>query len=75
MISNQLKKWDFTFDVLMYHWLIILRDFKPLMLARENPEELRLNGHVDGDAFLYLVRLVELIDQNKFGMCISVCMR
>jgi hypothetical protein len=51
----------------MYHWMAVLRDFYPLKLARENPEELRLNGHVDAEGFAYLKRVVHIIDAVGFG--------
>jgi hypothetical protein len=56
----------------MYHWMAVLRDFYPLKLARENPEELRLNGHVDAVGFAYLKRVVHIIDEVGFGTY-SIC--
>lgn len=69
VVTNQLKKWDWAVKVLTYHWMAVLRDFYPLKLARENPEELRLNGHVDAEGHAYLMRVVHIIDLIGFGMC------
>jgi hypothetical protein len=71
VVSNQLKKWDFAFKIITYHWMAVLRDFWPLKLARENPEELRVNGHVDAEGFAYLMKITRIFDQIGFGMCKS----
>ncbi|KAF1977848.1 hypothetical protein BU23DRAFT_577794 [Bimuria novae-zelandiae CBS 107.79] len=63
VVSNQLKKWEHSFEVLMYHWQAILRDFEPFKLARENPEELRERGHIDHEAFEYVVKVASIVDR------------
>jgi hypothetical protein len=49
--------------------MAVLREFFPLKLARENPEELRVNGHVDAEGFAYLMKITRIFDQIGFGMC------
>jgi hypothetical protein len=50
--------------------MAVLRDFYPLKLARENPEELRLNGHVDAEGFAYVMRVTHIISTLGFtGVC------
>lgn len=65
VVSRQIEKWDFSFEVLMNHWQGCLRGFKPFVLARENPEELRSKGRLpDEAAFQYMINMASLLDQK-----------
>jgi len=65
VVSQQIEKWDFSFEVLMNHWQGCLRGFKPFVLARENPEELRSKGRLpDEPAFQYMINMAALLDQK-----------
>ncbi|KAF2689292.1 hypothetical protein K458DRAFT_290815 [Lentithecium fluviatile CBS 122367] len=67
VVSNQLKKWEWASKVLTHHWQAVLRTFYPFKLARENPEELRMNGWVDAEGFAYVMRVVHIFDSIGFG--------
>lgn len=72
MVSGQLKKWEYSFQVLIHHWQAILRDFQPFKLARENPEELREHGHLDPQGFDYILKVTSIIDRiGGIGTCTS----
>ncbi|KAF2748975.1 hypothetical protein M011DRAFT_475731 [Sporormia fimetaria CBS 119925] len=65
VVSQQLEKWDFSFQVLMNHWQGLLRGYKPFMLARENPEELRIHGKLpDHSAFVYMTNMAAILDDH-----------
>lgn len=72
-MSNQIKKWDWAFNVLMAHWIAILRGYLPFKLARENPEELREKGHVDAEGFQYIMKVAGIFDRIRFGKCKRSC--
>lgn len=63
VVSNQLKKWDWAFQVLFYHWCAIIRNYCPFKLARENPEELREKGHVDREGYEYVMKVTGIFDR------------
>ncbi|KAK7177885.1 hypothetical protein PSPO01_16069 [Paraphaeosphaeria sporulosa] len=51
IVSRQMEKWEHSFNIFLKHWQAVLRNFAPFQLARENPEELRLKGHLDKKGF------------------------
>ena len=51
VVTTQIKKWEFAFPVLLYHWRCTLRGYSPFKIARDNPEELRERGHIDPKGF------------------------
>ncbi|CAN9459606.1 unnamed protein product [Alternaria alternata] len=65
VVTTQIKKWEFAFPVLLYHWRCILRGYSPFKLARDNPEELRERGHIDAEGFAYVTLIANLFDRNK----------
>ncbi|CAN9134113.1 unnamed protein product [Alternaria alternata] len=67
VVTTQIKKWEFAFPVLLYHWRCILRGYSPFKLARDNPEELRERGHIDAEGFAYVTLIANLFDRNKPG--------
>jgi hypothetical protein len=72
VVSRQIQKWNFSFEVLMLHWQATLRDHKPFSLARENPEALRKDVCLpDEQAFQYMMKMVALLDQTGPGELIS----
>lgn len=71
VVSTQIKKWDFAFQVVIHHWIAVLRGYMPFKLARENPEELREKGHLDAEGFEYVVKVANIIDQIGFGQSTS----
>ncbi|KAF2848869.1 hypothetical protein T440DRAFT_500268 [Plenodomus tracheiphilus IPT5] len=64
VVTTQIKKWEFAFPVLLYHWRCILRGYSPFKLARDNPEELREKGHIDAEGFEYVTRIANLFDRS-----------
>lgn len=64
VVSTQIKKWQFAFPVLLYHWRCILRGYSPFKLARDNPEELREKGHIDSEGFDYVTRIANFFDRS-----------
>jgi hypothetical protein len=69
VVSNQIKKWEITFPVLLYHWRCTLRGYSPFKLARENPDELREKGHIDHTGFQYVTKIASLFDRTSPGKC------
>lgn len=67
MVNNQVKKWEFAFPVLLYHWRCTLRGYSPFKLARDNPEELRERGHIDAEGFAYVTKITEIFDRTSPG--------
>jgi hypothetical protein len=67
VVSTQIKKWEFAFPVLLYHWRCTLRGYSPFKLARENPEELREKGHIDHEGFQYVTKIASLFDRTNPG--------
>ncbi|KAF2131003.1 hypothetical protein P153DRAFT_287202 [Dothidotthia symphoricarpi CBS 119687] len=65
VVSNQIKKWEFAFPVLLYHWRCTLRGYSPFKLARDNPEELRDRGHIDEEGFQYVTKIAHVF--NRLG--------
>ncbi|KAI0615534.1 GAL4 multi-domain protein [Pyrenophora tritici-repentis] len=65
VVTTQIKKWEFAFPVLLYHWRCILRGYSPFKLARDNPDELRERGHIDTEGFQYVTRIATLFDRNN----------
>ncbi|KAF3008974.1 hypothetical protein E8E13_011486 [Curvularia kusanoi] len=65
VVSNQVKKWEFAFPVLLYHWRCTLRGYSPFKLARDNPEELRERGHIDAEGFAYITKITEIFDRRS----------
>ncbi|KAI4626606.1 hypothetical protein J4E83_003758 [Alternaria metachromatica] len=65
VVTTQIKKWEFAFPVLLYHWRCILRGYSPFKLARDNPDELRERGHIDAEGFAYVTAIANLFDRNK----------
>ncbi|KAF1831549.1 hypothetical protein BDW02DRAFT_606088 [Decorospora gaudefroyi] len=65
VVTTQIKKWEFAFPVLLYHWRCILRGYSPFKLARENPSELRERGHIDEEGFQYVTRIANLFDRTN----------
>ncbi|KAF3046048.1 hypothetical protein E8E12_010658 [Didymella heteroderae] len=63
VVSNQIKKWEFAFPVLLYHWRCTLRGYSPFKLARDNPEELRERGHIDAEGFAYVSEMAKIFDR------------
>ncbi|KAF1944185.1 hypothetical protein EJ02DRAFT_432518 [Clathrospora elynae] len=63
VVTTQIKKWEFAFPVLLYHWRCILRGYSPFKLARDNPDELRDKGHIDPEGFQYVTRIANLFDR------------
>lgn len=69
VVSTQIRKWEFAFPVLLYHWRCILRGYSPFRLARDNPDELRDKGHIDQEGFAYVTRIAHLFngsDADRF---------
>jgi hypothetical protein len=69
VVNSQIKKWEFAFPVLLYHWRCTLRGYSPFKLARENPEELREKGHIDNEGFQYITKIASLFDRTNPGKC------
>jgi hypothetical protein len=69
VVNSQIKKWEFAFPVLLYHWRCTLRGYSPFKLARENPEELREKGHIDNEGFEYITKIASLFDRTNPGKC------
>lgn len=69
VVNTQIKKWEFAFPVLLYHWRCTLRGYSPFKLARENPEELREKGHIDHEGFQYVTKIASLFDRTNPGKC------
>jgi hypothetical protein len=67
VVSNQIKKWEFAFPVLLYHWRCTLRGYSPFKLARDNPEELRERGHIDAEGFAYVSEMAKIFDRLSPG--------
>src|SRR5690242_1586302 len=72
VVNSQIKKWEFAFPVLLYHWRCTLRGYSPFKLARENPEELREKGHIDHEGFQYITKIASLFDRTDAGKCIRL---
>lgn len=52
----------------MNHWRGCLRGFKPFVLARENPEELRAKGRLpDQTAFEYMEKMAACLGRQGPG--------
>ena len=68
VVNNQVKKWEFAFPVLLYHWRCTLRGYLPFKLARDNPEELRDRGHIDAEGFAYVAAITQIFDRTTAGM-------
>lgn len=62
--------WDRSFPLLLIYWQGVLRGYEPFMLARENPEELRLNGHVDHLGFRYMRKASAILGRKGIGMLV-----
>lgn len=71
VVTNQIKKWEFAFPVLLYHWRCILRGYSPFKLARDNPEELREKGHLDPEGFQYVINIANLFGRTKPGQWLN----
>ena len=72
VVRQQLDKWEYTCQVLLKYWNSMLRGFVPFKLARENPDELREKGHLpDGEAFAYMMKIIEVLDRQGNGMNLS----
>jgi hypothetical protein len=69
VVNTQIKKWEFAFPVLLYHWRCTLRGYSPFKLARENPSELREKGHIDHEGFQYITKIANLFDRTNPGRC------
>jgi hypothetical protein len=69
VVNTQIKKWEFAFPVLLYHWRCTLRGFSPFKLARENPAELGERGHIDPAGFRYVTKIASLFDRSEPGKC------
>lgn len=69
VVNTQIKKWEFAFPVLLYHWRCTLRGYSPFKLARENPEELREKGHIDHEGFQYVTKIASLFNRTDPGEC------
>ncbi|USP80682.1 hypothetical protein yc1106_07956 [Curvularia clavata] len=67
VVTTQIKKWEFAFPVLLYHWRCILRGYSPFKLARDNPDELRERGHIDAEGFQYVTSIANFFDRNNPG--------
>jgi hypothetical protein len=67
VVTTQIKKWEFAFPVLLYHWRCILRGYSPFKLARDNPDELRERGHIDEQGFQYVTKIANLFDRTNPG--------
>ncbi|XPS72445.1 hypothetical protein M3J09_004610 [Ascochyta lentis] len=65
VVNNQVKKWEFAFPVLLYHWRCTLRGYSPFKLARDNPEELRERGHIDAEGFAYVTEMTQIFDRHS----------
>ncbi|KAK7183754.1 hypothetical protein PSPO01_10090 [Paraphaeosphaeria sporulosa] len=63
VVSRQIEKWEYSFEVLLTYWKTAIRDYVPFKVARENPEELRKKGHLDAQGFDYMMELVSIIDR------------
>ncbi|KAF2447071.1 hypothetical protein P171DRAFT_519384 [Karstenula rhodostoma CBS 690.94] len=63
VVSRQIEKWEYSFEVLLTYWKTAIRDYVPFKVARENPEELRKKGHLDAQGFDYVMKLVSIIDR------------
>lgn len=72
VVTTQIKKWEFAFPVLLYHWRCTLRGYSPFKLARDNPEELRERGHIDPEGFQYVTKIATLFDRVNPGMWCGV---
>lgn len=67
VVSSQIKRWERSFPVLLYHWRCTLRGYSPFKLARENPDELREKGHIDHEGFQYVIKIASLFDRTNSG--------
>lgn len=67
VVNNQVKKWEFAFPVLLYHWRCTLRGYSPFKLARDNAEELRERGHIDAEGFAYVTEIAEIFDRQSLS--------
>jgi hypothetical protein len=65
VVNTQIKKWEFAFPVLLYHWRCTLRGYSPFKLARENPDELREKGHIDSEGFEFVTKIAHLFDRTE----------
>ncbi|KAL1606671.1 hypothetical protein SLS60_004078 [Paraconiothyrium brasiliense] len=63
VVSRQIEKWEYSFEVLLTYWKTAIRDYVPFKVARENPEELRKKGHLDAQGYDYVLKLVSIIDR------------
>ncbi|KAK7177986.1 hypothetical protein PSPO01_15965 [Paraphaeosphaeria sporulosa] len=75
IVSRQMEKWEHSFNILLKHWQAVLRNFAPFQLARENPEELRLKGHLDKKGFEYVLEVVDLVDRMRESAPRTNCQR
>lgn len=69
VVNIQIKKWESTFPILLYHWRCTLRGYSPFKLARNNPDELRKKGHMDMGGFQYVTAIAAIFDRadpNRF---------
>ncbi|KAH8717056.1 hypothetical protein GQ44DRAFT_730183 [Phaeosphaeriaceae sp. PMI808] len=64
VVRSQIKKWEFAFPVLLYHWRCTLRGYSPFKLARDNPEELREKGHIDEEGFQYVTKIASMFERS-----------
>lgn len=73
VVTTQIKKWEFAFPVLLYHWRCTLRGYSPFRLARDNPEELRERGHIDPEGFEYVSKIASFFDRVSPGQSSFPC--
>ena len=63
-----MEHWDHTHKIIVAHWNAVLRDYRPLELARKNPEELRERGGLpDLQAFKFVLQMVNILDRAAPG--------
>ncbi|KAF2655317.1 hypothetical protein K491DRAFT_778874 [Lophiostoma macrostomum CBS 122681] len=63
-VGKQIEDWDFAHQMYLAHWDAALRNYRPFIIARENPGELRVNGGFpDMEAFNSFMRMVAIVDR------------
>jgi hypothetical protein len=68
VVRQQIDKWTLAFDVLLYHWRMVVRNYRPFAMARDNPQELRDKGRLpDDQAFDYMMRASAILRRTGPG--------
>ncbi|KAF2272939.1 uncharacterized protein EI97DRAFT_436546 [Westerdykella ornata] len=68
VVSEQMRKWETSFQNILDHWRISLRDFRPFVVARNNPEDLWRSGQLpDYGALEYMKKMAAMLDNPSSG--------